>query len=134
MTKIKRSMGNLLVSIVELLVGVLLFINPAGVTVGVIIAAGVILILNGIYQIARCFLIEPEEAAQERNLFKGLCAILLGLFCAFDSRWFIDAFPALTVRHCIWRTARSNSMPPGCGKTLPPKTSPCWLPRCVLKQ
>lgn len=101
MTKIKRSMGNLLVSIVELLVGVLLFINPAGVTVGVIIAAGVILILNGIYQIARCFLIEPEEAAQERNLFKGLCAILLGLFCAFDSRWFIDTFPALTVIYGI---------------------------------
>lgn len=97
MAKIKRSMGSLFMSLAELLVGVFLFLNPSWVTVGAIIAAGVILVLNGIYHIARCFLIEPEEAAEERSLFRGLCAILLGLFCAFNSRWFVEAFPALTV-------------------------------------
>lgn len=97
MSQFKRSTGNLLMCIVELLVGILLLINPIGFTSGIIITLGIILALNGLRHTTRYFKDDPEEAAEQGSLVKGLIFLIAGLFCAFKSEWFIATFPVLTV-------------------------------------
>lgn len=97
MLKSKRNTGNLVLCILEVLVGILLLVNPAGFTSGIIITVGVLLMLLGIRSIVSYFREEPEAAAAENGLCKGLVFLLFGLFCAFKSEWFIVTFPVLTV-------------------------------------
>lgn len=97
MSQFKRSIGNLLMCIAELLIGILLLINPIGFTSGIIITLGIILALNGLRHTIRYFKDDPEEAAEQGSLVKGLIFLIAGLFCAFKSEWFIATFPVLTV-------------------------------------
>lgn len=101
MTKINRSTGNLLTCIFELLVGILLLINPVGFTSGIIIVFGIVLAVVGAVSLFRYFREDAETAAEEQGLTKGLIFVLLGLFCAFKSEWFIITFPLLTVLYGI---------------------------------
>lgn len=101
MNKINRNTGNLLTCIFEVLVGILLLINPIGFTSGIIIVFGIILAVTGIISLFRYFRENPETAAQESGLAKGLIYIVFGLFCAFKSEWFIITFPLLTVLYGI---------------------------------
>lgn len=97
MSQFKRSTSNLLMCIAELLVGILLLINPIGFTSGIIITLGIILALNGLHCCIRYFREDPEEAAEQGSLVKGLIFLITGLFCAFKSEWFFATFPVLTV-------------------------------------
>ena len=97
MSQFKRSTSNLLMCIAELLVGILLLINPIGFTSGIIITLGIILALNGLHCCVRYFREDPEEAAEQGSLVKGLIFLIAGLFCAFKSEWFFATFPVLTV-------------------------------------
>ena len=47
MKTIRENTGVLILCIAELLVGILLLINPVGFTAGIVIAAGVLLIASG---------------------------------------------------------------------------------------
>lgn len=84
-------------SLVELIIGILLLINPIGFTSGIIIAFGVVLMIMGIHKTVKYFRTEPEEAAVSQILVKGLLMLLAGAFCAFNSHWFIATFPVLTL-------------------------------------
>lgn len=97
MANLKPSSGNLMMCIAELLVGILLLINPVGFTSGIIIALGIVLALSGLRHTVRYFRQDPQEAAKEDGLVKGLIFLVVGLFCAFKSEWFIATFPILTV-------------------------------------
>lgn len=50
-------------SLVELIIGILLLVDPVGCTSGIIVALGVMLMLLGIGSIIKHFRTEPEEAA-----------------------------------------------------------------------
>lgn len=89
--------GSILTCIIEIVVGVLLLIDPVGFTSGIIIGAGVLLALGGVLSIVRYFMMKPEIAAQKQLLFKGLTAILAGAVCITKYDWFLSAFPLLTV-------------------------------------
>ena len=89
--------GSILTCIIEIVVGVLLLINPVGFTSGIIIGAGVLMVLGGILSVVRYFMVKPELAAQKQLLFKGLTAILAGAACITKYDWFLSAFPLLTV-------------------------------------
>ena len=89
--------GSILTCIIEIVVGVLLLINPVGFTSGIIIGAGVLMVLGGILSVVRYFMLKPELAAQKQLLFKGLTAILAGAVCITKYDWFLSAFPLLTV-------------------------------------
>ena len=89
--------GSILTCIIEIVVGVLLLINPVGFTSGIIIGAGVLMVLGGILSVVRYFMLKPELAAQKQLLFKGLTAILAGAVCITKYDWFLGAFPLLTV-------------------------------------
>ena len=93
--------GSIITCILEIVVGVLLLINPVGFTSGIIIGAGVLLCLGGLLSIVRYFMMKPEIAAQKQLLFKGLLAILGGAVCITKYDWFLSAFPLLTVLYAI---------------------------------
>ena len=52
--------GSIITCVLEIVVGVLLLINPVGFTSGIIIGAGVLLITGGLVSILRYFVGKPE--------------------------------------------------------------------------
>lgn len=84
-------------SLAEIIIGVLLLVNPVGFTSGIIVTFGVVLMITGIGTTIKYFRTEPEEAAVSQILVKGLLMLLAGAFCAFNSHWFIATFPVLTL-------------------------------------
>lgn len=97
MEKTLKRNSNLVMCIAELIIGVLLLINPVGFTRGIIIALGVPLTLHGIGSIVSYFRQKPQDASEDNMLTKGLLMACCGLFCMFRSSWFIAAFPVLTM-------------------------------------
>ena len=94
---LKRNLSSMAMSIAEVIIGILLLVNPIGFTSGIIIAFGVVLMIMGIHKTVKYFRTEPEEAAVSQILVKGLLMLLAGAFCAFNSHWFIATFPVLTL-------------------------------------
>ena len=85
----------------EILVGILLLINPVSFTSGIIIGLGVILLALGAMGVIAYFRLEPIEAARRQTLTKGLVIITAGLFCIFQTHWFIVTFPLLTILYGV---------------------------------
>ena len=61
--------GSIMICILEIVVGVLLLIDPVGFTSGIIIGAGVLMCLGGVLSVVRYFMLKPEIAAQKQLLF-----------------------------------------------------------------
>lgn len=101
MRAIQKNGGSILMCVLEILVGVLLLVDPTGFTSAIIIAAGTALILYGVISIVRYFRADAAEGALRQSLFKGLLLLLGGLFCVLRSRWFVDTFPLLTILYGI---------------------------------
>lgn len=93
--------SSLIVCILEIVVGVLLLINPVDFTSGIIIGAGILLCLAGALAIVRYFMMAPELAARRQLLFKGAIGLMAGAACITQCDWFIGAFPLLTVIYAI---------------------------------
>ena len=101
MRAIQKNSGSILMCVLEILIGVLLLVDPTGFTSAIIIAAGAALILYGAICIVRYFRADAAEGALRQNLFKGLLLLLGGLFCVLRSRWFVATFPLLTILYGI---------------------------------
>lgn len=99
--KVNSGNSSLLMSIVEIVIGVLLLINPVGLTSVIIIALGVAMAVMGIVQIIGYFRTDAQEASKGNKLSKGILFLVLGLFCAFKSGWFIATFPVITILYGI---------------------------------
>lgn len=97
----KENISILLMSLAELVIGILLLINPVGFTSGIIIAVGIILICMGLMCVIKYFRMEPAEAAKSANMSMGLFALLVGAFCVLKSDWFVATFPVLTMIYGI---------------------------------
>ena len=102
MEKLKKGIVQIGHSIIEIIVGFLLLINPMGFMSGIIITAGIVMTVLGILQLIGYFRTKPEEAEQNKGLAKGILFILFGLFCAFRSGWFISTFPIFTVLYGVF--------------------------------
>ena len=94
---LKRNLSSMAMSIAELIIGILLLVNPIGFTSGIIIAFGIVLMIMGVSKTIKYYRAEPEEAAVSQILVKGLLMLMAGAFCAFNSHWFIATFPVLTL-------------------------------------
>lgn len=94
---LKRNLSSMAMSLVEVIIGILLLVNPIGFTSGIIIAFGILLMIMGISKTIKYFRTEPEEAAVSQTFAKGLLTLLAGAFCAFNSHWFVATFPVLTL-------------------------------------
>ncbi len=102
MTFVKRHSSSIILSLFEILVGILLLINPIQFTSGIIIAFGVVLVIVGLISIISYFREDPLEASTSQSLAKGLLALCAGLFCMFKSGWFVNTFPLLTIVYGIF--------------------------------
>ena len=98
---LKRNLSSMAMSLVEVIIGILLLVNPIGFTSGIIVAFGIILMIMGIHKTVKYFRTEPEEGAVSQILVKGLLMLLAGAFCAFNSHWFIATFPVLTLMYGV---------------------------------
>lgn len=101
MKKIKLDASSLFMSIVEIVIGVLLLINPVGFTSGIIIALGIVMAVMGVLQIISYFRSDAEKAATEGKLTKGILLTIFGIFCTFNSGWFIVTLPVITILYGI---------------------------------
>ncbi len=101
MNKVNSGNSSLLMSLIEIVIGILLLINPVGFTSGIIVALGIVLTFMGIGQVIGYFRADAEEAASSGKLTKGILFVILGLFCAFKSEWFIATFPVITILYGI---------------------------------
>lgn len=101
MKVIKEKANGIVFGVFEVIVGLLLLINPAGFTSAIIMVAGVALMVGGLIEIIKYFRTDPIEAAQGQMLVKGLVAVLAGGFCTFQTEWFIITFPVLTIMYGI---------------------------------
>ena len=97
MKALKENFNGIVICIFELAIGILLLIDPIGFTSGIIITAGVLLVLMGLINCIKYFITEAKEASKGRFMTKGLIAVLAGTFCIFNTDWFIVTFSALTV-------------------------------------
>lgn len=86
----------------EIVIGILLLINPIGFTSGIIIVLGLVMVIMGIGSLISYFKSDPAEAASQNGLAKGLLLTLAGCFCMFRSEWFIVTFPVLTVIYGVF--------------------------------
>ena len=93
--------SKLILALCELVMGVVLLINPVGFTTAVITIFGILLLAAGIVSALRYFKMEPEVAAQGEMLTQGLLEVIAGLFCILRSDWFIVTFPLLTVLYGV---------------------------------
>jgi len=101
MKNLKKNGSTILVSLFEIVVGILLLISPVGFTTGIIMAFGIGLLAVGIMSIVKYFRAEPVEAVKQKYLAKGLIALLAGGFCTFKAHWFIATFPALSMLYGV---------------------------------
>ncbi len=97
-----RQNGNaIIMCIIEIVVGILLLVNPVGFTAGIIIAAGIALMVNGIFNVIQYFRRSPEVAAVGQLLMRGLISLLAGAFFTFNPQWFIITFPMIAILYGI---------------------------------
>jgi len=101
MKTLKQNGNAIILCIIEVVVGILLLINPVGFTAGIIIAAGVALVVDGLLNVIRYFKSTPAEAAAGQLLMRGLITLLAGAFCTFNPGWFIATFPMIAILYGV---------------------------------
>lgn len=91
-TKITRF---LLIGLIELVVGILLFINPVGFTAKLIILSGIILIIFGLKKAIHYFRDYTADAILSNDLSAGILYFCAGLLLSIGSKHFLAVFPSL---------------------------------------
>lgn len=102
MNFLKRNSHVLLIALCELVIGILLLIRPVEFTRGIIIACGVVMLAFGIVSLINYFRTNAATASVGQLLFRGLILLSVGAFCTFESQWFINTLPLLTVVYGIF--------------------------------
>lgn len=97
MNFLKTNASGIFTCLLEILVGILLLLNPVGFTEFIIIVVGIVLLLMGLLSIIKYFRTDIKDAMNSQLLSKGLIILLIGGFCTLKSEWFIATFPILTV-------------------------------------
>lgn len=101
MKNVKESLSTIILSIFELIVGILLLISPVGFTTGIITTAGIVMMVVGVITLIQYFRTKASEAAAGQLMFKALVCLLIGAFCIFRSDRIIATFPLLTMLYGV---------------------------------
>lgn len=101
MKKLKSNWNGIVLCLFEIVVGILLLINPVGFTAGIIASAGIVLMVLGLVSVVKYFKKDAAEAAMGQYLTKGLILLVAGGFCTFRADWFIVTFPAITLLYGV---------------------------------
>lgn len=95
-TLVKKT-GGILYSLLQAIVGILLLIDPMGLTSGILVTFGVVLTVMGVVSIVNYFRTPIETASNEQYLMKGLLSVLVGCFCIFCTEWLVATLPLLSM-------------------------------------
>lgn len=95
MKKAKSIIIGLLLRLLELAVGIVLFIDPMRFTKDILCILGLVLMAAGIASIVRYFRTPAETAVQGQKLTLGLLALTAGIFCGLKAEWILSALPVL---------------------------------------
>lgn len=101
MKRIWERTSGIALSLFEILLGVLLLVEPVGFTRVMLIGTGWLLMALGLWSVVRYFLMDAQPAAQKQLLFKGLCAALAGLFAVLCTDWILSVFPLLAMLYGV---------------------------------
>lgn len=93
--------SSIIMSLIEIVVGILLLIDPEGFTVGIITCLGIVLMVAGLVSIVQYFRQPTAAAVLERGLTKGIIGVVAGLFCIIKRHWFIGLFPVIAIIYGI---------------------------------
>ena len=96
-----QNTSGIIISIFEILIGILLLVKPAGFTSVIIILFGIVLCFFGISSIIEYFHQDIEEAAKGQDLTKGLLFLVAGFFCVFQHSWFVGTFSVVAILYGI---------------------------------
>lgn len=95
-TLVKKT-GGILYSLLQAIVGILLLIDPIGLTSGILVTFGVVLTVMGVVSIVNYFRTPIETASNEQYLMKGLLSVLVGCFCIFCTEWLVATLPLVSI-------------------------------------
>ncbi len=84
-------------SLIQIVLGILLLINPLGFTEVIFIILGIAMVIGGILNIINYFIEDKEIAREERTLFFGLLLSILGFTVLFSVKWIISTLPIISV-------------------------------------
>ena len=101
MSVIKMNVKEIIFCIAELIIGILLLINPVRFTAGIIVLLGVSMLATGILFGYKYFRMDAEVAKKGNMLTFAILLVMMGAFCILRSDWFIATFPILTVIYGI---------------------------------
>ena len=101
MSKLVKYLGQTLAYCLEILIGVVLLIDPEGFTSWIVIAAGAAMIVAGAWHILRYFRLEPILAMREHNLATGLFLCAAGALFVFKTEWIIATFSIMTILYAV---------------------------------
>ena len=96
-----QTINGVVFFLLEILIGILLLINPIGFTSSIIITTGAVLAVVGIINVIKYFRSDVIEGAAGQLLTKGMLSIAGGCFCIFKAGWFISVFPVIIVIYGI---------------------------------
>lgn len=95
MTFLKEKWPILLMSLLEMVIGIVLLIQPVNFTNIAIIITGILLLVRGILCAVKYLRAEPAAAAKEQNLAKALILVAAGMFCMLGSQKLLNILPSL---------------------------------------
>lgn len=93
---IKKLSVSLLLAAGELILGLLLLINPMGLTTFVIVALGIVGILLGAYHLYHYIRLPREEAAKTWSLATGAGFLAVGIAAVANQHWLVQLLGTLT--------------------------------------
>ena len=92
MKEMKKHLNGILLCLFELAVGILLLIDPLGFTTGIVVAAGVALLILALVLVIKYCRTDAKAAAQGQYLLKGLLALAAGAAYGSGKRWHTASF------------------------------------------
>lgn len=98
---LKRDTSVFVISLCQIIIGILLFINPLAFTNGIVIACGAIMLILGVASIVGYFTTEKTLAAAENSLFEGMLLLIIGGFCAFQSKWLVEVVSIASILYGV---------------------------------
>lgn len=96
-----KYLGRIIAYFAELLLGVVLLIDPEGFTSAIVVVAGIAMIVVGLWYIIRYFRTEPETAIRAHDLSSGLFLCAAGFLCALGTKWVLETFSLMTVLYGV---------------------------------
>lgn len=102
MEKKKLSMNGIVVCVFEIVVGVLLILNPTAFTNAIVMGAGLVLLAIGVINVVKYFKEDPAVAAKGHSLMLGLGALTGGVVCLIKHGWIVATLSLLTIVYGVF--------------------------------